>query len=143
MARLPPIIDPHGKPPRGFLFSIFKLLYWAVDYWYGYLAVIRPDPSNPTLVMFDRYYHDVLVDPERYRLPTSTLGFAQFVGRLVRRLIFTFCWMFLLRRCNRESPKSLAQNRGAKGWLTCRCFSQYPMLASLTPPVLSMRSLSR
>ena len=78
-----PIVDPHGKPPRGLLFSIFKLLYWLADYWYGYLAVIRPARHNSTLVLFDRYYHDILVDPARYRLPTSTLRFAQMITRLV------------------------------------------------------------
>ncbi|MGB7555510.1 MAG: hypothetical protein WBM04_14150 [Candidatus Korobacteraceae bacterium] len=79
----PPVVDPHGEPPRGFLFSIFKLLYWLADYWYGYLIVIRPAHHTSTLVVFDRYYYDVLVDPERYRLPSSTLRFAQLVARLV------------------------------------------------------------
>ncbi len=79
----PPVVDPHGKLPRGFLFSAFKLFYWLADYWYGYLAVIRPARRNSTLVLFDRYYHDVLVDPERYRLPASTLRLAQLVARLV------------------------------------------------------------
>jgi thymidylate kinase len=78
-----PVVDPHGEPPRGFLFSIFKLFYWLADYWYGYLAVIRPARRNSTLVLFDRYYHDLLVDPERYRLPASTLRRAQFLARLV------------------------------------------------------------
>ncbi len=78
----PPIIDPHGQPPRGFLLSILKLLYWLADYWYGYAVAIRPALRNSTLVLFDRYYHDVLVDPERYRLPVSTLRFAQFLARL-------------------------------------------------------------
>jgi thymidylate kinase len=78
-----PVTDPHGKPPRGFLLSMFKLLYWLADYWYGYLAIIRPALLNSTLVLFDRYYHDVLVDPQRYRLPVSTLWFAKFLARLI------------------------------------------------------------
>ncbi len=79
----PPVLDPHGEPPRGFLFSSLKLLYWLADYWYGYLAVIRPAHHTSTLVVFDRYCYDVLVDPERYRLPASTLRLAQFVAWLV------------------------------------------------------------
>jgi thymidylate kinase len=79
----PPVTDPHGKPPRGFLLSILKLLYWLADYWYGYAAVIRPALPNSSLILFDRYYPDVLVDPVRYRLPASTLRFAKLLARLV------------------------------------------------------------
>ena len=78
-----PVTNPHGKPPRGSLLSVLKLLYWLADYWYGYLAIIRPALLNSTLVLFDRYYHDVLVDPQRYRLPVSTLWFAKFLAWLV------------------------------------------------------------
>ncbi len=81
----PPVTDPHGKPLRGFLSSILKLLYWLADYWYGYGAVIRPALLNSALIVFDRYYHDVLVDPARYRLPGSTLWCAQVLVRLVPR----------------------------------------------------------
>jgi len=79
----PPVTNPQGKPPRGFLLSILKLLYWLADYWYGYVAVIRPALLTSSLVLFDRYYPDVLVDPVRYRLPASTLWFAKFIARLV------------------------------------------------------------
>lgn len=79
----PPVVDPHGKPRRGFPFSSLKLLYWFADYWYGYAAVVRPALLNSTLVLFDRYYHDVLVDPERYRLPASTLWFAKLLARFI------------------------------------------------------------
>ena len=78
-----PVTNPHGKPPRGSLLSMFKLLYWLADYWYGYVAVIRPALLNSSLILFDRYYPDVLVDPVRYRLPASTLWFAKFLARLV------------------------------------------------------------
>jgi thymidylate kinase len=29
------------------------------------------------LVIFDRYYYDILIDPVRYRLPNSCIGFAR------------------------------------------------------------------
>jgi thymidylate kinase len=79
----PPVTNPHGKSPRGFLLSIPKLFYWLADYCYAYVAVIRPALLNSTLIIFDRYYPDVLVDPVRYRLPASTLWFAKFLARLV------------------------------------------------------------
>ena len=80
---LPPVTNPHGKPPRGFFPSILKLLFWLADYCYGYVSTIRPALVNSGLILFDRYYHDVLIDPHRYRLPGSTLGFAKLLLRLV------------------------------------------------------------
>jgi thymidylate kinase len=79
----PPVTDPHGKPPRGFVLSVLKLLYWLADYWYGYVSTIRPALLSSRLILFDRYYHDVLVDPQRYRLPASSLWFAKLLVRLV------------------------------------------------------------
>ncbi len=69
----------------GFLLSILKLIYWLADYWYGYVAVVRPALLNSSLILFDRYYHDVLVDPQRYRLPDSARRFSQFLAQLVPR----------------------------------------------------------
>jgi thymidylate kinase len=80
-----PVTDPHARPPRSLPVSVLKLLYWVVDYWFGYLAVIRPALLSSTLVLFDRYYDDLLVDPKRYRLPVSSLHFARLLARLVPR----------------------------------------------------------
>jgi thymidylate kinase len=77
-----PVTDPHGKVPRGLLISLAKLLYWLVDCWWGYFAVIRPALRCSGLVVFDRYYPDILVDPRRYRLPEGCRGFARYVVSL-------------------------------------------------------------
>jgi thymidylate kinase len=81
-----PVTNPHGQRPRGLLLSILKLFYWLADCWYGYVVVIRPALLNSSLILFDRYYPDVLVDPVRYRLPASALGFASFLARFVPAL---------------------------------------------------------
>lgn len=57
----------HGDPPRGFLVSTARLLGVMLDYWIGYFAQIRGDLVRSNLVVFDRYYHDILVDSLRYR----------------------------------------------------------------------------
>ncbi len=82
---LPPETNPHAKPPRGTLVSIVKLLYWLVDCWYGYVFVIRPARNRSRLVLFDRYFDDILIDPRRYRLPVPCLRFAKLVVRLAPR----------------------------------------------------------
>lgn len=47
--------------------SMIYLVAFFIDYWVGYLLVIRPLLTKSSLVLFDRYFCDVLVDPARYR----------------------------------------------------------------------------
>src|SRR5205807_9378399 len=62
-----PVTNPHGKPARGALASIAVSSILLLDYWLGYLLMIRPMLVRTRLVVFDRYFHDMLVDPRRYR----------------------------------------------------------------------------
>lgn len=79
----PPVTAPHSQPPRGLCLSVGKLLYWLADYWYGYLAVVGPALRHSKLVVFDRYFPDMLVDPCRYRLPQALVGFAQRLAAII------------------------------------------------------------
>jgi thymidylate kinase len=54
--------------PRGRIATIAKLMMFAVDYWFGYCCQIRPRLVRAMLVVSNRYYDDVLVDPLRYRM---------------------------------------------------------------------------
>ncbi len=62
-----PMTNPHAVPPRGRLGSAVRLLGFFLDYWLGYLVLIRPLVARSGLVVFDRYFHDILIDPRRYR----------------------------------------------------------------------------
>ena len=77
-----PVTDPHGEPARGFFSSITKLVYFWIDYTFGYWLKIRPLKVRSTLVIFDRYYHDLLIDPKRYRYGAPA-WIARFVGKLI------------------------------------------------------------
>lgn len=77
-----PVTDPHGKPPRPFLTSVLKLGYYSADYIMGYLYKLYPKFVRSTLVLFDRYYDDLLVDPVRYRY-----GGPSWLARLIRTII--------------------------------------------------------
>ena len=60
--------DPHALPPRKLLVSLAKLGFtWGNYTLAGYVADIYPRLVRSTLVLLDRCYHDVLVDPRRYR----------------------------------------------------------------------------
>lgn len=68
-----PVTNPHAQPPRGHLASTLKVALFLIDYWLGWLRSIYPARARSSLVIFDRYYHDMLADPTRYRLPRASL----------------------------------------------------------------------
>jgi hypothetical protein len=76
------VVDPHGKPPRSSLVSLAKLgvlvLDWVIGYWFD-LAHSR---AKGALLVFDRHFADLLVDPMRYRYGAPFWA-ARVVGRLV------------------------------------------------------------
>jgi len=59
--------NPHGELPRSLLSSILKLLYFLIRYNLAYFFTITKLLNNNYIVLMDRYYHDMLIDPRRYR----------------------------------------------------------------------------
>ena len=62
--------------------SAARLFAHFLDYWLGYWLVIRPVLARSCLVVFDRYFDDILIDPERYRY-----GGPSWLARMLRLLI--------------------------------------------------------
>lgn len=58
---------PHSLASHGRCRSIAGLFAQLSDYWLGYWLLIRPLVSRSGLVIFDRYFDDVRIDPKRYR----------------------------------------------------------------------------
>jgi len=76
------VTDPHGQLPRGRLMSVAVLLGILLDYWLGYRFVLQPVLARAGLVIFDRYYQDLLIDPVRYRYG-GPMWLANLLGRFV------------------------------------------------------------
>ncbi|MGX5857993.1 hypothetical protein ACWKW6_30335 [Dyadobacter jiangsuensis] len=74
--------DPHNQIVRGRLLSDIKIIYFLFRYVFGYLFTVLPQKVRSGLVIFDRYYYDILVDPARYR-HGGTKWLTNIVGRLV------------------------------------------------------------
>ena len=77
-----PVIDPHARPLRGTVPSSMQLVLWFLRYLVGWVREIWPARIKATVVLFDRYYQDVLVDPRRYRYGGPT-WLARALGWLV------------------------------------------------------------
>jgi thymidylate kinase len=74
---------PHGLPPRSFLTSVLRaVFYWFAYYTFGYSVTVHLSLARSTLVLHDRHFVDVLVDPRRYRY-----GGPIWLLRLIWRLI--------------------------------------------------------
>ena len=56
--------DPHGRPAYGPLLIFFKILLMLVEFNLG----VRKLRSEFDLILFDRFFQDVLIDPKRYRM---------------------------------------------------------------------------
>jgi thymidylate kinase len=80
----PTVRGPAPMPRRNRPASLVKLALWGADYWAGFLFVIFPRLVQSALILFDRYYYDLLVDPDRYRYGGPTWA-AQLMGRLIPR----------------------------------------------------------
>ncbi len=72
------------REPRGRFTTNVKLMMFVADYWLGYWLWIRPKLVRSTLVVSNRYFDDVLVDPRRYRIDRA-LAFARLLLRWVPR----------------------------------------------------------
>ncbi len=85
----PPVTDPHAKPPRGLVLSWLKTLWLGLRWWKERLGRTGHVRAKKALLLSDRHYHDLLVDPRRYRYGASR-SFASGLFRLLPRpdLIF-------------------------------------------------------
>lgn len=63
--------DPHKKKPYSWGVSNLKIIFLIFQYHYYWIKNIIPIKYTPTLIIFDRYFDDILADPKRYRFSGS------------------------------------------------------------------------
>ena len=56
------IKNPHLQKSSSYLFSILRLLSWLISYKIFFLL-----NQNKKIYFFDRYAHDIIIDPKRYK----------------------------------------------------------------------------
>ena len=76
------VVDPHRDLPYNAWQSYLKLLVFIFQYNFGWIKNILPLKQKGNLIIFDRYYHDMLVDTRRYRYG-GKLKMAQFVSNFI------------------------------------------------------------
>lgn len=86
-----PVTNPHGGKTAGRISSLLRFFYYYLDYTLGYLLKIIPIMAKrPTLIVFDRYYYEYMIDPKRcaVRLPR---GFARFFSLFIPKPSLILC----------------------------------------------------
>jgi len=109
-------VNPHGRAPYGMFLSVAKVGHLAADYLLGYFLRLRPHLARSGLLLSDRCYHDLLVDPRRYRY-AGPLVLARAVGAVLPRPdLFVFLDApeeVLLARKRELAREELARQRRA------------------------------
>ncbi len=91
--------DPHAIPPQPRLLSLLKFAIWSVELWLNRHLTRR---QSCTVQLFDRYYHDLLIDPLRYRFA----GPMRLAGWLARHTPEPDLWVLL-----EANPATLAARK--------------------------------
>ena len=58
--------EPHGLPARSFSLSLLRAVYWLVYNLWSHVS-LHFARARSTLVLHDRHFSDILIDPRRYR----------------------------------------------------------------------------
>jgi thymidylate kinase len=61
-------LNPHRALPSGYFLSIIRMVYYFVDFFIGYHLKIKRLIRNGDIVIFDRYFQDIIVDSKRARI---------------------------------------------------------------------------
>jgi thymidylate kinase len=77
-----PNTAPHAQTLYNPFISLIKIFYFVLLYQVGYFFHRRKILSKQHLILFDRYYHDILIDPKRFRYG-GALSWALQASRLI------------------------------------------------------------
>lgn len=76
------VTDPHRNLPYSKFMSYLKILYFICQYnigWFKNISVLR---GRSSLIIFDRYFDDILIDYKRYRY-SGKIGFVKFARNFI------------------------------------------------------------
>jgi thymidylate kinase len=109
-----PVTNPHGRPQHSQWGSIARLIAYLLDYWLGYWLAVWPLLVRSGLVVFDRYWDDLLADPRRYRFGGPP-WLVRALGRMVPRpklvLVLDAPEEVILSRKQEVEPEEVGRQR--------------------------------
>jgi energy-coupling factor transporter ATP-binding protein EcfA2 len=79
-----PVVDPHRQPPRGLSLTVIRMLVFVADFAVGMAGPWRA-ASRDGLLVLERGWLDMAVDPRRYRLPGWAARVVESLGGVFAR----------------------------------------------------------
>ncbi|WP_323039886.1 hypothetical protein [Gemmobacter sp.] len=73
---------PHRAKPSGFVGSAARLVYYWLDYMGGYFRSVFPVLRRREIMLFDRYYYDMIADSYRSRI-SLPMPLLRMMGRVL------------------------------------------------------------
>ena len=83
------VVQPTKEPPYNFIISFIKIIYLYFVFLFGYYFTTKLLLLRTNGVIIDRYFYDILVDPNRYRIKLSK-KIIKFFSIIVPRPEITF-----------------------------------------------------
>ncbi|MCB1330458.1 MAG: hypothetical protein KDK28_13950 [Maritimibacter sp.] len=80
---------PHRSRPSGTAGSLARIAYYSIDYIGGYVRSVLPELVHRRVVLFDRYYYDMIADPFRSRI-SLPLPLLRMIGRILPKPAHAF-----------------------------------------------------
>jgi thymidylate kinase len=108
--------NPHGRSSYSWIWSVTRAFVHLFDYIAGYHLAVRPQLVRSGLVVFDRYFDDMVVDPKRYRYggPPSLLRVLRWLApQPDLQLILDAPESVVLSRKQEQSPEEIRRQRAA------------------------------
>lgn len=102
--------NPHRGGKTSKVSSFIRLLYYSLDYLLGYVLKIRPSLFKRSIVIFDRYYTDIIADSRRSRIFLSPKFLFWFGKLLIPKLNYN-----ILLTANTETILSRKQELTTEG----------------------------
>lgn len=105
--------NPHRGEKTSKLNSFFRLSYYTLDYILGYFKTVRPKLVQRSIVIFDRYYTDIIADSRRSRIylnPKFLFVFGRFfVPKLDYNILLTADSDTILKRKQELTAEGIIQ----------------------------------
>lgn len=105
--------NPHRGEKTSKLNSFFRLSYYMLDYILGYFKRVRPKLVQRSIVIFDRYYTDIIADSRRSRIylnPKFLFVFGRFfVPKLDYNILLTADSNIILKRKQELTEEGIIQ----------------------------------
>ncbi|WP_443632137.1 hypothetical protein ABXT64_06565 [Candidatus Marifrigoribacter sp. Uisw_064] len=80
---------PHRGEKTGILSSVFRIFYYIADYIIGYYKLVKPILVRRGVVIFDRYFTDIISDSKRSQINLN-YKVLFFLRRLVPKMNYNF-----------------------------------------------------